>query len=659
MRRVGLVMAVLLTAGALFAQQTNDKHEQARQRFAALSKKMQELQVVLSTTAPEESRLLKVGNRHVQEARIQEDMEGISALLKDERWDEALERMNETRQELEELLALLQAKDLDLKKLLEEIERLSAFKDRVEKLIDEQAREKRASADVEALEQHLRDLEAAKAKVQDLLNEQTKLRDATNQAGLNVQPKAAEEMAGKQGELKKQAEELADQLDRVAKEAEKLDANKEAKDGENKAGEKSGENKPSDAKQGKPADNKPAEAKPTDGKPKDGEAKPSESKDGKPGSCSSCSGSCSSAAKSMQQAQQKLEAKKPESSLEDQNQAIAKLKEALGDLDKLSEEARRKLLQIPFENQIKAQEATRVETDKLAQDMEASEKGEDAKPTPGKKNVQQAPPKQKAAAGQLKERKPGKAKQDQQDAEDELQEAKKELEDALAQLRQEMQDQVLRALEERLAAMLAKQREISALTKVTDRLKAEAVAADGVPASIRERCGRESKGEAGLASESHDAIKLLEEDGTTAVYPALFEEIERDLKTIADRLAQFESGAGTQEMQRNVEEMMSTLLEALRKQIEEGQGQCNGSCNGQPPLVPLSAELKVLMQLQKTVAKRTKDFDKAVPAEKRDTADAKLSAGELSRKQGRVEELARKLANQLNKNEEAREAGGK
>jgi hypothetical protein len=543
MRITHLLFAVALSAGSMAAQGIADKQEQARQRFAALHGKMQELQVVLSTTAPEESRVLKVGNRHVQEARIQEDLDGVGALLQAERWDEALERMGEVKRDIEELVSLLQNKNVDLEKLLAEIERLSQFRDRVDKLIDEQAREKRASAETEALEQHLRDLEAAKAKVSELLAEQTKLRDATSDAGLNVGPKGAE-MAERQGELKKQAEELGEQLDKVAKDADKL-------------GKPDGDAKPAQPKEDDAKEDGKAEAKDGQGKGEGGSGK--------------CAGSCQSAAQAMGESQQDLQANKPEASLEDQQKAIEKLQEALADLEKLSEEARRKLLQIPFEQQVKAQEHTQAQTSKLGEDMEAGEQGEDGKPTPGKKNVQQSVPKQKAAAGQLKERKPGKAKQDQQDAQDELEQAKKELEDALAQLRQEMQDQVLRALEERLSAMLAKQRELSALTKVTDRLKGEALTAStAVPASIQERCAKESKGEAGLASESHDAIKLLEEDGTTAVFPAMFADLEQDLTQVSDLLAKCETGTATQDMQRRIEELMAMLLDALKKQIEDG-----------------------------------------------------------------------------------------
>ena len=76
-----------------------------------------------------------------------------------------------------------------------------------------------------------------------------------------------------------------------------------------------------------------------------------------------------------------------------------------------------------------------------------------------------------------------------------------------------------------------------------------------------------------------------------------------------------------------------------------------------PPLVPLSAELKMIQKMQKLVAKQTKEFDAKVPADRRAEGDAKAGATSLSRKQGRVEDLTRKLANQLNKNEEARAAG--
>ena len=58
----------------------------------------------------------------------------------------------------------------------------------------------------------------------------------------------------------------------------------------------------------------------------------------------------------------------------------------------------------------------------LAWSLTEAVRAEEGEPTPGKNKVQQAVPKQRAAAGQLKEFKP--AKQKQQDAKDDLEAAK-------------------------------------------------------------------------------------------------------------------------------------------------------------------------------------------------------------------------------------------
>ena len=51
--------------------------------------------------------------------------------------------------------------------------------------------------------------------------------------------------------------------------------------------------------------------------------------------------------------------------------------------------------------------------------------------------------------------------------------------------------------------------------------------------------------------------------------------------------------------------------------------------------------------LQERVNKSTKDYE-GMPAAMRDTDDAKSDARDLSKKQGRVEGLTRKLASKLN-----------
>ncbi len=618
-------------------KEAQDLHQGVQADFLKLHQLMQKLQALRAKTSPEESKTLGVGNRYIQEKELHNEMQAIKDLIAAESYDEAHAKMKAVSTELKQLLDLLLNRDLDLKKLLEEIARLEDYKKRVDSIIKDQQAEKNDAAKSENLENQLRDLEEAKAKVSQLLEEQKDLRDATaKQNDLSAEPEKAKQMAAKQAELKKATEALAKKLSKLEKKA--------AKSGDAKSGE------PKESKPAKPGEAKPSESKPSESKPKAGESK-----------AGSCSGSCKSASKSMGKSKKKLEKSQPKPSLEDQDKAIESLEKALEELEEMSEEAKRKLLALPFEQQVRAQEKTKYDTDKLAKDMEkAEEQGDEAeapKKTPGKKNIQQAVPKQKAAAGQLKEYKPGKAKQDQQDAIDDLKKAQKKLEDALAQLRQQLQDEVLRALEERFAAMLAKQKEISALTKAAFRLQERSLVAAGqVPAAVAKRCTQLSEGELMLSAEASDALKLLEEDGTTAIFEYVVGDVKEDLDTIGERLHGNKCAKVTQDIQQDVEDALRELIDSLRKQIEMKEGEC-GDCKGggPPPLVPMSAELKLVMGRQKRVNKRTKRFDTAVPEAKRVSDEAKDASTEIARQQNNVEFLMRKLAQKLSKEAESEE----
>ena len=519
---------------------------------------------------------------------------------------------------------------------------------------------KGASALTEALQKHLADLEQKKAQAQALLAEQQKLREQTNQLGVQAAAEATKPLADKEEQLQKDTEKLAKDLEQTAKTDDDLKkdaakaAEQAAKAGEPKAGEpKAGEPKAGEPKAGEPKAGEPKAGEPKAGEPKAGEPKAGEPKAGEPkegGKCN-CSGSASKAAQSMAQAQKQLGDKKPESSLKDQDHAIESLKQTLQELEKMTEEARRELLKLPMDQQAKQQEKTQHATDTLAKDMEKSEAEdqEATKPqaTPGKKRVQQAVPKQRAAAGQLKEYKP--AKQKQQDAKEDLEAAKKELEDALAQLRQQLVDEVLRALEERFTAMLAVQRELSAQTKTLHGTRNNVVltASGELPSALIAKIKALADGENGLEVEAGDALKLLEEDATTAIFPPMVEELRDQLGALGKRLGTNDTAEGTQDAQREVEELLTMLINALRKVIEQREGgQCKGQCNGKPPLVPRSAELKMLRYLQERVNKATTEFDERDGAAK-NAADA----DKLAKKQAKVHDLMRRLADKIAKEE--------
>ncbi len=534
------------------------KQEQATRAFESLTGRMQKLRVTLKSTDPEKAKIIGLGAKFIEETALTSAMKDIETLLAEESWDDAIEKCQRVIKDLNTLINLLLKGDTRIEDILKEIQRLEKFKDKVEDLIEQEKAEKDDSARAEALEHHLKNLEKAKRDLDDLIKDQKDLRGEANKSGLATDPDKATEMSNKESGLKDRAEKVSEDLKEIEQETRDLDA--DAKE-------------PGD---GKPGDGKPGDGKPGDGKPGDG--KPG---DGKPGKAGKSSKAASGASQDMGKAAGKLQDNKPESSLEDMDKAIEKLEAAKKEIEDKIEEAKRELLKLPFEQLNRKQEQTKIETDKLAEEMEKSESepGEgQGKPTPGKQNVQQSVPKMKSAAGSLKEYKPGKAKQDQQDAQDKLEEAKKKLEDALAQLRQQLQDEVLRSLEERFGAMLARQKKISASTRLIHAQKKESLTANGgISSALKKRTGLQSTGEFELASEAHGSLKLLEEDGTTAVFPDFVIEVRDDLKTVGKRLTGDKTGKATQAMQKEIEDMLEMLIDALRQQIEQ-----NESNGGEP-----------------------------------------------------------------------------
>ncbi len=510
------------------------QQQSAEARFRELTESMQRLHGYLAKVGNQDDiKILRAGMTLAQEKRIQDAMSQIRALLDQQKWDAALERMQSVRADLVQLLEVLQNRNLDLQQLLAKLEQLKGYRNDVDQLVKEQQSEKDASARTEQLQQRMESIQQAKAAADQLLAEQQALKKDTNALGMQAAAEATKPLADKEAQLESKANELAKKLDQIEKDA--------------------------------------AEAKPSEQPAKPNEPQPSEPKSPQ------ASSNARSAAGAMQRAQQQLDQQKPEPSLKDQDQAIESLQRTQKELERMAEETRRELDKLPFDEQAKKQDDTKKATDTLAQKMEKAEQeqqSEDGEPVPGRKSVQQAVPKQKAAAGQLKEYKP--AKQKQQDAKEDLERAREELDEAINQLRQQLQDEVLRALEERFTAMLAKQRELTAQAKTLDKTRQKTLTADGgIPASLKERIEAMGTGEQDLEVEASDALKLIEEEGTTAVFPEIVSELKSQLAKTAKLCRALETGSALQEKQAEVEDTLTLLINALRKTIENRE---NGQC---------------------------------------------------------------------------------
>ena len=162
------------------------KQELAEGKFKQLTDRMQKMMVVLQKDEPEESELLGVGLRFVQEKKLHQRLKRAGAMLQQERWDESLVAMGKLREDLRSLLELLQNRSGDLRKLLARIDLLESFKDRVDQLAADQQQAKEDSARAEALQQHRADIQAQRRRVEDLLNQQQALRDDTSRLPLDA-----------------------------------------------------------------------------------------------------------------------------------------------------------------------------------------------------------------------------------------------------------------------------------------------------------------------------------------------------------------------------------------------------------------------------------------------------------------------------------------
>ena len=543
-RCIATLAAVLLVTTTLLPSQqgsptaAQSKQELAEGKFKQLTDRMQKMMVVLQKDEPEESKLLGVGLRFVQEKRLHRRLESAGAMLRQERWDESLVLMGKLREDLRSLLELLQNRDGDLRKLLARIDQLEGFRDRVDQLASEQQQAKEDSARAEVLKRHLEDIEAQRRRAGDLLNQQQALRDETNQLPRDTAAGATTPLAKKEGELQAAAVELSKDL----RDLDKQDAALKA-----------------DAK---------AVSKPDDAKPAGGASSSADASRGK------SSDSAGQASASMGKAEEQLGAQQAEAALKDQDEAIAALDQTMKQLDAMAAAARRELMKLSFDQLAERQGQTEQATDALAKDMEQAEQsdqGGEGEPTPGKSKVQQAVPKQRAAAGKLKEMKP--AKQKQQDAKDDLEAAKEALEGALTQLREQLQDEALRALEERFTAMLARQRELTLMTATVDASRRNILTADGgLPAALIGKIDAIAQGESELELETVEALKLLDEDGTTAVFPPMVEQLRDDLRDLVRVLRARQTGVETNRAQRDVEDLLELLINALRRTIEKKEG---------------------------------------------------------------------------------------
>ncbi|MEM8670716.1 MAG: hypothetical protein AAGG48_24530 [Planctomycetota bacterium] len=628
------------------------RQQRVKRMMQTLDRKFQDLAAKLRKTEPEQAELLIKAYQQSQERLIEERMTEISELLNDTKLGEADTKQDEVMLELDALLRILLDQSKDWDKVNEEARMLEEMRKAVQDLLKEQRdqlekTDRLANKDrtLEEMDEQIRDME-------DLIEQQSQLEKETA-AAKDEKPEELDGLAEKQQELQQKTDELAAKLGGSAEPSKASETPKQAEP------PKENEDQPKDSqpKDAQPKDAQPKDAQSKDAQSKDAQSKDAQSKDaqspsnkqssnsgksgdGKPsdgsGECKACLGKASSSQKS---AAIKLKQQLPKDALKDEQKAIEDLEKALAAL----KEERDRIARLPkkmLDQMAERQENTTEEAQKVLEQMASSQSSESKSPPKGMKNLQQAQDSMKQAADGLRQVDADAAAKDQEKAVEELKKALDEIEQRLAQLREDTLIDRLSRLEARFRAMLALQKEITAATLTIAENENE----NGkLSRSERLKLRKLSSQERELAEKAFQTLDILVEDGTSVVFPRVVKNVQEDLELVANQLADQRTDAYTQSLQQGVEVTLQELIDALQRNLKKKKGGGGGSCDCEPPLLPGSAELKLLRSMQVRVNRRTEAFDKLKEADKLDDRLEKEVAN-ITALQEEVAEMTLELA---------------
>lgn len=585
------------------------KQEMIRDRVRRLEDRMFRLQESLADTEPQSAAKLADALRQIGEAGIEEKVEQLITLLSDEAslW-QASDRQQALVADLEAVLnTLLQRGDADARR--RRIEMLQQHRRDIEQLLEEQQAQRNAAAKASSGARRARQIADAIDRLDRLIEAQQAQQDATQATS---EGQAASRQATEQQQLSDQAQQLADDVGKI-------------EDG-------AAPSTSSDADQTSDAA---------------GESTASEA-----------AGEIQSAGERMEAAAESLRNQDAPSAAEQQTEALEELHRARHRLQEEAERIERQDQADSAEQAAGKQRSTANKTGKLAQrmqgeqqaggDQQGGQQGGDpsqSEPAPGQHNVEQARKHMDDAAEDLEGRQAGDATDDQDQAIQQLEQARRDLEEELQQLRREERQELLRDLEARFADMLARQVVVN-----TDTSAITARGADDLARADKLRVAEMADQQQGLADDAATCVHILEEEGTTVVFPRIVGQLSEDMLTVAQRLAELRIGAITQSIQEEIAATLQDLIEAVRlmqDQDDQQQQQQEGSSDENTPLLPGSAELKLLRAAQVRVNTRTVVLEEARLQALEPADQLGKSAEQTARRQGEVADIAREMRDRV------------
>ena len=225
---------------------------------------------------------------------------------------------------------------------------------------------------------------------------------------------------------------------------------------------------------------------------------------------------------------------------------------------------------------------------------------------------------------------------DQEEALAGLKRAKKELEEEIKEKKTEEQQMFMEMAIARLHKMLADQQLIRRDTEDLSESIREPAAKDEAEqkgeASVELDIDLEGRSlarrERALKTDAAEMRQLFTEESSSVIAPSILENVESDLQTAAEKLEHLNFAENTRSIQRDVEWSLEELIEALKKEknsnpsgggnSDSGGDSGSGGREKSPPLLNPIKELKLLLNMQRRVRRRT---------ERLETGDARAAPG--------------------------------
>jgi hypothetical protein len=620
--------------------------------------KLQSLAQTLQKEDPERAERLIKAFQKSKELLLRKRMEEVADLLDSDDFATASGHEEQIIQDLEKLIKILTAEDVDYDKKAEEMDRLEKWRKEINDLLDKERQLRRESDRFANKDRALADLARQIAALRDLIQRQTELIRETAESRQNG-IEGLGQLADRQRDIRLQTSDLADEV------AGRPNSSDSADGGKSSGGSEGGQ--PSDSGSGSESSGSESGSEgggepETEGGSQSSGGSPS-SEGGSQGG--SQGGSRSSpldrAADHQKKAEEGLEKGAGKTAERDQERALAEMKKAL---EKLEADQQRiaKLPPEAFDDLADKQDDLRSQTAKVGGEMQnpsgnsqsgggsqsggesqsggGSQSGGQQPPTEQMKNAQQS---MRQASEDLRNQQAGDAGADQDAAIEELKKALKRIEERLAQLRDELAVEKLARLEARFREMLVRQQRV---TIATAEKEAARVAAGGrLPRSERLAIPKLAEEERELARLAELANGIIINDGTSVVFPEVVRHLEEDFRSAASLLVTLRTDAYTRSIQQEIELTLEELIDALKKaqQQKKQSGGGGGGGGGQQdqPLLPSSAELKLLRSSQLRVNRRTtalneargeNELDDAMRDEVRKIAEMQLDVARITEK---------------------------